>query len=35
MLNGCWLQGISNWLWRSTGGKLNESYWRFKVGGEI
>ncbi|KAF6845344.1 hypothetical protein CMUS01_00115 [Colletotrichum musicola] len=35
MLNGCWLQGISNWLWRNTGGKLNESYWRFKVGGEI
>ncbi|OLN95459.1 hypothetical protein CCHL11_09453 [Colletotrichum chlorophyti] len=35
MLNGCWLQGVSNWLWRSTGGKINDTYFRFKVGGEI
>ncbi|EQB52073.1 hypothetical protein CGCSCA5_v014846 [Colletotrichum siamense] len=35
MLNGCWIQGVTNWLWRSTGGKVNQTYWRAKVGGEI
>ncbi|KAK1657571.1 hypothetical protein BDP55DRAFT_685116 [Colletotrichum godetiae] len=35
MLNGCWLQGVTNWLWRSTGGRVNKDYFRFKVGGEI
>ncbi|WYZ38997.1 hypothetical protein EsH8_III_000911 [Colletotrichum jinshuiense] len=35
MLNGCWLKGMANWFWRSTGGKVNENYFRAKVGGEI
>ncbi|GKT50279.1 uncharacterized protein ColSpa_10460 [Colletotrichum spaethianum] len=35
MLNGCWLQGVTNWLWRTTGGRVNKDYFRFKVGGEI
>jgi len=35
MMNGCWLQGIASWLWRGTGGRVNKSLFRAKVGGEI
>ncbi|KAH8664056.1 hypothetical protein BX600DRAFT_497900 [Xylariales sp. PMI_506] len=35
MLNGVWLTGVANWLWRSTGGRINKTWWRWKVGGEF
>ncbi|KAI1849468.1 hypothetical protein JX265_012717 [Neoarthrinium moseri] len=35
MLNGVWLTGTANWLWRSTAGKVTNTVWRWKVGGEF
>ncbi|KAM0813755.1 hypothetical protein AB5N19_13754 [Seiridium cardinale] len=35
MLNGVWLTGATNWLWRRTGGRFNTTFWRWKVGGEF
>lgn len=26
---------VSNWLWRSTGGRINKNIFRWKVGGEF
>ncbi|KAL4957215.1 hypothetical protein BDW69DRAFT_156912 [Aspergillus filifer] len=34
MLHGVWLNASIAQLWRKTGGKINEKWFRFDVGGE-
>ncbi|KAL4960730.1 uncharacterized protein BDV14DRAFT_204473 [Aspergillus stella-maris] len=34
MLHGVWLNASIAQLWRKTGGKINERWFRFDVGGE-
>ncbi|ORY71828.1 uncharacterized protein BCR38DRAFT_418166 [Pseudomassariella vexata] len=35
MLHGVWLTSMVSWTWRQTGGRFNDTYWRWKVGGEF
>ena len=34
MFLGVWEQSMASRIWRATGGRLNDSYFRFKIGGE-
>ncbi|KAL4945234.1 hypothetical protein BDV06DRAFT_219489 [Aspergillus oleicola] len=34
MLHGVWLNASISQLWRATGGKINDRWFRFDVGGE-
>ncbi|KAK3940756.1 hypothetical protein QBC46DRAFT_449280 [Diplogelasinospora grovesii] len=35
MLHGVWLKATVNWLWRKTGGKVDDRIFTTKIGGEI
>ncbi|KAI0122968.1 hypothetical protein BJ170DRAFT_698117 [Xylariales sp. AK1849] len=35
MLHGVWLTSTTTWVWRQTGGRFNDTFWRWKIGGEF
>ncbi|KAK8041326.1 hypothetical protein PG994_014333 [Apiospora phragmitis] len=35
MFHGVWLTAFTSWAWKKTGGRFNNTYFRWKVGGEF
>ncbi|KAK8135390.1 hypothetical protein PG984_003330 [Apiospora sp. TS-2023a] len=35
MFHGVWLTAFTRWAWTKTGGRFNNTYFRWKVGGEF
>ncbi|KAI0471637.1 hypothetical protein GGR56DRAFT_677527 [Xylariaceae sp. FL0804] len=40
MFTGVWIEAFArfqtaSWLWRNTGGRFNDTYFRYKIGGEV
>ncbi|KAL4861438.1 hypothetical protein BDV12DRAFT_180289 [Aspergillus spectabilis] len=34
MLNGCYINASAAWLWRRTGERITDKFWRYRIGGE-
>ncbi|KIW10096.1 hypothetical protein PV08_11056 [Exophiala spinifera] len=34
MLHGVWINAAASQFWRKTGGRINDKYFRYKIGGE-
>ncbi|CAJ2507694.1 Uu.00g088800.m01.CDS01 [Anthostomella pinea] len=35
MFTGVWIQATASWVWRKTGGRFNDTYFRYQIGGEV